>query len=299
MALARRKAINPPVPWSEKEETLLLSRLKSGKSNINELIIIYPNRTKAAIRSKIRKLRIKHDLFGSSYRDVKGEFTLKVAKLAKPNIVFDAYAGAGHQAFKWLKIADTVYASEKITSKLQQLEQIAKKQNFEFIDTGDNYWKHFKKGSKNLYYFIGDALDAAAEIKVNKIKVDLIDLDTCGSTLPLLPSLLALLKPKHLVITHGEFHSYRFKREDVIRRLFTHKDVSKNPFPMTVEEMGKELDKAVKIAALRAHNETSDSFWAELEHETWLGSRMHGMLRRYYIINKPVATSDCINSIST
>lgn len=299
MSLKRRKANNLPISWTVVDEEKLLTVLKNGKPDIRQLLEIFPNRTKPSIRSKIRKLRIKHDLFGSSYRDVKEQFTLKIAALAEPKCVFDAYAGAGHQAIKWLSVADKVYASEKMSSKLIQLEATVVKEGFTKIETGDNLWRLYIKGKKELYYFVGDAVDAAADLKVNNVNVDLIDLDTCGSTLPLLPTLLVLLKPKHLVITHGEYHSYRFKREDVLRRLFSHRDISENPFPIDMDQMAIELDKAVKIAALRAHNETSDSFWAELKEETWLGSRMHGMLRRYYSISKPAATSDCINYLST
>lgn len=298
MSLERRKANNLPVAWSDIEEKKLLTILKKGKPDISQLLEVFPNRTKPSIRSKIRKLRIKHDLFGSSYRDVKEEFTLKIANKAKPNSVFDAYAGAGHQAIKWLSVADKVYASEKMKNKIKQLEATVKHEGFVKVDTGDNFWRLYKNGDKELYYYIGDAVEAAADLKVNRVKIDLIDLDTCGSTLPLLPTLLVLLRPKHLVITHGEYHSYRFKREDVLRRLFTHRDISHNPFPIDMDQMAVELDKAVKIAALRSHNETSDSFWAELIEETWLGSRMHGMLRRYYSICKPAATSDCINYLS-
>jgi hypothetical protein len=90
----------------------------------------------------------------------------------------------------------------------------------------------------------------------------------------------------------------RFKREDVLRRLLMHRDIRENPLPLEVDEMSKELDKAVKIAGLRAHNETVNSFWLTLMDETWLGSRFHGMLRRYYKVSKPPATSDCINELS-
>ncbi|MGK7392613.1 MAG: hypothetical protein ACNS60_19825 [Candidatus Cyclobacteriaceae bacterium M2_1C_046] len=299
MSLRRRKANNPPIPWSEKEERNLLTVLQTGEYDINKLSKLLPNRTVAGIRSKIRKLRIKHDLFGNSYRSEKENFTLKVASVAQPDAVFDAYAGAGHQTFKWITVADKVYASEKIQSKLEQFENTAYNNGFIKVETADCLWKLYRKESKQVYLYLGDALDAAADIKVNRVKIDLIDLDTCGSTLPLLSTLLILTKPLHLVITHGEYHSMRFKREDVLRRLLSHRDVSQNPFPLNVDQMAVELDKAVKMSALRAHNETVDSYWVELIDETWLGSRMHGMLRRYYKISKPVATSDCINSIST
>ncbi len=295
--LERRKAHNPPVDWSPAEEGLLLNYLEENSFDSKRLRELFPSRTLPSIRSKVRKLRIKYDLFGASYREEKENFTTEIAQKIRPKIVFEAYAGAGHQTFKWIEYADTVYASEIMKYKLQQFESLAKQNKFKKKKQSEN-WYIFERGEKKIYLCIGDALDAAAELKVNKIKIDLVDLDTCGSTLPLLPTLLLLTKPSHVVITHGEFHSMRFKREDVLRRLLVHKDIAKNPLPMDVDEMSNELDKAVKVAALRAHNETVDSFWLELVKETWLGGRFHGMLRRHYKVKKPRATSDCINEIS-
>jgi len=298
MTLQRRKAYNKSSAWSEKDESKLLSFLKKESFDSKKLKVLFPKRTLPSIRSKVRKLRIKHDLFGSVYRAEKENFTSKIAKKVKPKIVFDAYAGAGHQTFKWIEVADMVFASEIMKSKLNQFERSAKKNGFIKQNTKGNLWKLYEKGEKKIYFFQGDAIDAAADLKVNRVNIDVIDLDTCGSTLPSLPTFLVLLKPKHVLITHGEFHSMRFKREDVLRRLFMHRDIGSNPFPLDVNSMSDELDKAVKISALRAHNETVDSFWMNLKQETWLGSKFHGMLRRYYKVEKPVATADCINELS-
>jgi hypothetical protein len=298
MILERRKANNKPVSWSKDDENKLLHYLVNESFSSIKLKLLLPERTIPSIRSKVRKLRIDHDLFGANYREEKERFTIQIAKKIKPKIVFDAYAGAGHQTFKWIKYADKVFASEILKSKLIQFENTARENHFKKKDTNGNLWKLYVKGQKEIYYFIGDAIDAAADLKVNRINVDVIDLDTCGSTIPVLPTFLVLLKPKHILITHGEFHSMRFKREDVLRRLFMHRDIRSNPLPLDVNEMSDELDRAVKITALRAHNETVDSFWLELKKETWLGGKFHGMLRRYYIVERPVATSDCINEIS-
>lgn len=298
MNLERRKAYGLPVQWTVDDEMTLLSYLRGEALNAKKLQSLFPDRSWASIKSKVRKLRIEHDLFGSSYRDNKEDFTIKVAQQAKPKIVFDAYAGAGHQTFKWLEVADTVYASEIKKSKLSQFIKTAVTLGFEQKYLLGSSWHIFERGSKKVFFFVGDAVFAAALIKVANVNIDLIDLDTCGSTVPILPTLLVLIKPKHVVITHGEFHSMRFKREDVLRRLLVHRDISENPFPMDVEEMSKELDKAVKMAALRAHNETVDSYWLNLLDEAWLGGKFRGMLRRYYKVSKPVATSDCINELS-
>lgn len=296
MILQRRKANNPPIPWSKEDEQLLVNLLREKKSGLRELAELFPYRTKTGIKGKIRKMRIKHDLFGSSYREEKEIFTLKIAKETKPKVVFDAYAGAGHQSFKWIQFADVVYASERMKSKQKQFDKSAESNGFKKVDT--ELWTVYQKGKKSIKLLMGDAVEAAAILKANKIQMDLVDLDTCGSTLPLLPTLLVLLKPKHLVITHGEFHSLRFGREDVLRRLLSHRDISKNPLPINIDMMCEELDKAVKLNALRAHNETKDSFWLKLKNETWLGKKHTGMLRRHYSVCKPVATSDCVNELS-
>lgn len=298
MILERRKANNKPVVWQDEEVKKLLYFITHESFDAKKLKELLPNRSIPSIRSKVRKLRITNDLFGASYRKDKEHFTELIAQEIRPKIVFDAYAGAGHQTFKWIEYADKVFASEIMFSKLCQFENTAIKHDFKPKDTNGNLWKIYTKGEKEIYLYLGDAINAAADINVNKINIDLIDLDTCGSTIPALSTFLVLLRPKHLVITHGEFHSMRFKREDVLRRLFMHRDISSNPFPLTVKMMSDELDKAVKITALRSHNETTDSFWLNLKSETWLGGKFHGMLRRYYLVERPIATADCINEIS-
>jgi hypothetical protein len=298
MILERRKANNKPVVWKREEVNKLLHFITYESFNAKKLKELLPNRTIPSIRSKVRKLRISNDLFGASYRSDKECFTEQIAKETRPKIVFDAYAGAGHQTFKWIEYSEKVFASEIMHSKLSQFENTAKKHDFKPKDTNGNLWKLYVKGEKEIYLYLGDAINAAADLNVNRINIDLIDLDTCGSTIPVLSTFLVLLKPKHLVITHGEFHSMRFKREDVLRRLLMHRDISSNPFPLSVKMMSNELDKAVKITALRSHNESTDSFWLNLKNETWLGGKFHGMLRRYYTVERPIATADCINEIS-
>lgn len=297
MKLERRRAYNPKNVWKKQEEKLLLNEIKKNGFNADKLTKLFPDRMLPSIRSKVRKLRIKHDFFGKSYRDKKGEFTSKVALITKPKVIFEAYAGAGHQTFKWLQKSNTVFAADSMKAKLKQFKSEAIKEGFN-LKGQSGKWYLFERDEKKVFYFTGDAIQAAADLNSNDIKVDLIDLDTCGSTMPTLPYFLLMLKPKHLVITHGEFHSMRFNREDVLRRIFVHKDITVSPLPLSVEDMSKELDKSVKTAALRAHNETSKSFWLVLKKETWLGEKFHGMLRRYYKVCKPTATADCLNYLS-
>ncbi|MEQ8906870.1 SANT/Myb-like DNA-binding domain-containing protein [Ekhidna sp.] len=294
MKLERRKAHNPKVPWDIEEERKLLKYLKKYEFDSKKLQDLFPNRGLPSIRNKARKLKIKHDIFGNSYRGDKELFTERIAFKTNPKIVFDAYAGAGHQTFIWSDKADQVFSAELMKSKIEQFRKEAKRHGFKQVKKRYN-WYRFKKGEKEIFYYIGDTIGAAADLRANGIKADLVDLDTCGSTLPTLAYFLLMLNPKNLVITHGEFHSMRFQREDVLRRLFLHRDINSNPLPISVENMSQELDKAVKVAALRAHNETTKSYWPELIEETWLGDKFHGMLRRHYEISKPMATADCLN----
>ncbi len=297
MKLKRRKANSLPIPWTKAEERLLINHLKKGKFDSRILKELFPTRTQPSIKSKIRKIRIKYDLFGSSYREKKEAFTIKIAKNVKPKNVFDAYAGAGHQTFKWILHAEKVYACDKMKSKFRQFDKTAKLNGFtKLLKKGK--WIEYRKGKKKVFFYIGDTIDAAAYLKVKQIPIDIVDLDTCGSSLPILSTILLLLRPKSFVITHGEFHSSRFKRQDVLRRILMHRDIRKSPFPLNSEKLEKELDKAVKVAGLRAHNETEDSFWPVLINQTWLGGRFQGMLRRHYKVEKPRATSDCINNLS-
>lgn len=296
--LKRQRAYSRGPRWTNEEVDSLIKYLKNNKLDIKKLQQMFPDRTKTAIRCKVRKIRIKHDLFGNSYREQKVAFTEKVAKQVKIKQVFEAYAGAGHQTFKWIEYADKVFASEKTKSKITQFRTKAKENGFEEEEIAVNDMFLFKKANKSIYYYTKDAIEVAAILRANNIKIDLFDLDTCGSTLPTLPTYFVLLKPKYFTITHGEFHSYRFSREDVLRRLLAHKNINQSPFPMDTDDLANELDIAVKIYALRSHNETKDSFWLTLKEETWLGHKHQGMLRRFYLVSKPPATADCLNILS-
>ncbi|MBC6993570.1 hypothetical protein QWY85_15920 [Neolewinella lacunae] len=293
----RRRNTGNSRSWTRDEESVLLTNLRYESFDINTLQELFPYRSKPSIRSKVRKFRIKHDLFGSTYRDKKQDFTRKCAELILPKTVFEAYAGAGHQTVIWSEYASKIFASDKLDGKLGQFTSEVFNSGFS-IGKKSNKWTQFNSISgKEIVFYEGDALDAAVELKYHGFKVDVLDLDTCGSTLPLLPILVALTKPKYLLITHGEFHSVRFGRDDVLRRVLVSRNIQESSVGLSVEDLKKELDRAVKLSTLRSHNETSDSAWAELIDETWLGKKGQGLLRRLYKITKPQATSDCLNSL--
>jgi hypothetical protein len=296
--LERRRANTKGRGWSVEEDETLLDYLTHYNSDFKKLQALFPERSMASIRSKVRKVRITNDLFGASYRDTKGDFTTETALVIQPKIVFDAYAGAGHQAIRWIKFADTVYASEKVKLKLDQFSKTVNSIGFFEAKSDKEGWVLFINNLKKIYLFIGDAVEAAIRLASYRLQVSVVDLDTCGTTLPTLPTFLLLLKPQHVLITHGEFHAYRFRREDVLRRILCHRDISDLKEITSTEHLAFELDKAVKTSALRAHNETIHSMWPVLVNEQWLGGRNSGMLRRHYKITRPSATSDCINELS-
>lgn len=296
MALQRPHIKTKPLKWTKEEEMLLYEQLKKDEISLERIKDLFPYRSLVSIKAKIRKMRIEKDIFGKSYRQQKAEFTDAICKKVNPSVVFEAYAGTGHQTFEWIKFSNVVYASELSKQKYDLFINNIIQQNFfpcESVFTG---WRSFTKGDRKIHTFQGDAIKAAAFLCVNDIKIDLVDLDTCGSTVLTIPIYLSLLKPKYLVITHGEFHSYRFRREDVLRRILCHREICSSPFP--IENLNKELDRAVKTVALRSHNEVKDSFFPLLIDEIWLGEKNQGMLRRVYKIQRPKASADSLNELS-
>lgn len=293
LRLTRRKRNGTAGAWTKVQEARLLRLLSLGLQ-LKEIYGKFPTRTPQAIRSKIRKLRVKHGTFGESYRSTKTAFTEDIAKHACPRSVFEAYAGSGFQTIAWLTQADTVYCAEISKVAVSRMTSRLRRMGFRRTQS-KTPWAVYRKGSKSVHIFTGDAVSAAAHVHTKVGRVDVLDLDTCGSTLPTLPTFLSLLSPAYLVITHGEFHSLRLRRTDVLRRIMVHSAIGSATPQMGITDLAKELDKAVKTAALRAHNETRDSFWPELVAEKWLRNRNQGMLRRFYLLYRPVATADCLN----
>ena len=163
----------------------------------------------------------------------------------------------------------------------------------------DGWESYASREGKQVSVFTGDTVVAAAGIRSGGMSMDMVDLDTCGSTLPTLGLFLQLLRPKHLTITHGEFHSYRFGREDVLRRVFLHRDITQPYACRDVSDFAEELRLAACVAALRSHNETHQSYWLDLEDEVWFGPRNRcQMIRRHYRVVRPKATADCLNELA-
>ena len=83
-----------------------MTMLRNGKGDLPALREAFNGRKDASIRSKVRKFRVKHDLFGDAYREGKIKFSEKIVRATNPKTVFEAYAGAGHQTLIWAKKAE-------------------------------------------------------------------------------------------------------------------------------------------------------------------------------------------------
>ena len=300
--LKRRKALSKhPRKWTLEETRRLLTMLRNNKGGLPELRAAFKGRNDASIRSKARKLRVKHDLFGDAYRKEKAAFSKKVAEATAPRTVFEAYAGAGHQTLVWAATADAVYSAERDATQARKFAANVAEAGFRARKSplrGWRGWRVFQKGGRRIFLHPGDATDAAVALRHNGVKVGLVDMDTCGSAIPTLPLFLNLLRPAHLVITHGEFLSYRFGREDVLRRILCHRNVNDARVPKSPEALEKALVRADKLSALRCANETDLARWLKIGRKESMGNKAGGMLRVHYRVVKPPATADCLNELA-
>ena len=310
LPLQRRRALSEhPQKWTLAEERLLLGMLRKGEDSWPQLRQAFESRGDASIQSKVRRLRIKHDLFGDAYHEGKVAFSQKIAGETSPSTVFEAYAGAGHQTRVWADTATAVYSSERDGMQARQFASNVTKDGFRALKPKKGSWQGwriFRKGKREIRLFSGDAMDAAVALRYHGIKIDLLDLDTCGSAIPVLPLFLNLLRPAHLVVTHGEFLSYRFGREDVLRRVLCHLDVNGALLPRSAAELKNALIKADMLSALRCANETHRSWWLQASHGWWLepkaesrlSKRANDMFRIHYRVVRPPATADCLNELA-
>jgi hypothetical protein len=291
----RRSALARGAPWKPSEEKLLAKMARHTVPREDALNELSKTRSLAAIRSKLRKVRIGQDLFGDTYRSDKDAFTVRLSNALQPKTVFEAYAGCGHQTLKWLTKARTVLAAERNKTKASQLRGNLKREGYRKAAATLTNWETFKKGNRKVFLFTGDAVNAAVSLAAREIRIDLVDLDTCGSTVPTVPLFLRLLKPRALVITHGEFHSLRFSRRDVLSRLLPYEGGKR---VRTSAHLADALERTIQFDALRTGNEIKEAFWLEKSEEVWLGAKNQGMLRRCYKVKRPRAAADCLNALN-
>jgi|GEM_PF-2704862 len=208
--------------WSKEEEEKLLKLIEKGLSP-SEILAYFPDRSMISIKNKIRKLRIKYNLYGFDHQDKKSKILEKWLKRIKPKTVLEGFAGHGNLTKVYLGFAEEICAVEinkQIFKRLKEnLEKIlnlkAKK-----IENANNVQIYKIKGNNKVIFLINsDIRDAIHYLAYHGYKFDFIDLDPCGTPIPFIPLIPKISKVgSHIAITYGDYHSLRFKRYDVLAK---------------------------------------------------------------------------------
>ncbi|MFA4663351.1 Myb-like DNA-binding domain-containing protein [Pyrococcus kukulkanii] len=290
-------------PWTKEEEQRLLYLLWKGYSP-SEIATYFPNRSKVSIKNKIRKMKIKYDLYGGGHRKEKYQLAEEWVRTIKPKTVLDGFAGRGNLTKIYLEHAKTVYAVEIKRNIFESLKANIEEYIGEEAEITDRNTYVIDNGEKRIVLINSDIKDAVYYLGGQGITFDFIDLDPCGTPIPVIPLLPKILKEDgYLAITFGDFHSYRFKRYDVLAKtvpiLF---DIRLNEgfIPRNIkniEEFNKYLIVWVSILWILpqdVHNFT----YLELIEKHLLGKKKaRGVLRALFRVKKGKSNAEILQKI--
>jgi len=251
-------------------------------------------------------MRIKYDLYGEDHRKHKYQLAEKWVQEIKPETVLDGFAGHGNLTKIYLKYANTVYAVEINKTIFEKLKtNIEKTLSSKAEKIADNIYL-IENSHKKAILINSDIKDAIYYLGSQNITFDFIDLDPCGTPMPVIPLLPKLSKENgYVAITFGDFHSYRFRRYDVLAKtmpiLF---DIKPNEgfIPKKVkdiEEFNKYLITWASILWILPQG-FHDFTYLELVEEHSLGERKpKGVLRVLFQVKKGEANAETIKKIQS
>lgn len=221
MAFKKPKA-NSRRKWSKDEEEKLLELIQKGLSP-SEILGYFPDRSLISIKNKIRKLRIKHNFYGYDHQDEKSKILEEWLERIKPKTVLEGFAGHGNLTKVYLEYAEEICAveiNEQIFKRLKENLERTLNLKAKKIKNINNICVYRIEGNGKIILLINsDIRDAIHYLVYHSYKFDFIDLDPCGTPIPIIPLISKISKAEgYIAITYGDYHSLRFKRYDVLAK---------------------------------------------------------------------------------
>ena len=291
--------------WTKEEEQKLLELISQGLPP-SEITMYFPNRSKASITNKIRKMRIKYDLYGEDHRKHKYQLAEKWVQEIKPKIVLDGFAGHGNLTKIYLKYANTVYAVEINKTIFEKLKTNIENTLGSKAEKSDDNIYIIENPHRKAVLMNSDIKDAIYYLGGQNIVFDFIDLDPCGTPMPVIPLLPKLSKENgYVAITFGDFHSYRFRRYDVLAKtmpiLF---DIQPNKgfVPKKVnglEEFNKYLVTWASILWILPQDIHNLTYLEPVEEHLLGEKKPKGVLRALFQVKKGKANAEAIWQIQS
>lgn len=204
--------------WEQKEIALLSNLIKQGHT-LKDIHKFFPERTSPSLRNKYRRLRFQLGIYNEDHKQLKKNKTEDWLKKTKPKTIFEGFSGKGYLTSLYLKYASELYCCEKNKRRFEILEKntmnslVCENPTNEHLDEKT---VEITSDKHKVILYHGDCQKLAAKLYSEDKKVDLVDIDPCGTILPSLPLFLRIIDRGAMLITFGDFYSYRFGRKDVL-----------------------------------------------------------------------------------
>lgn len=288
--------------WKSEEEEELLRLGEETDLTIDEITNEFEDRSRQAIKNKLRKLRKREGLYNSSHQRKKHKLNKqwinRIATEFDEDIrAFEGYAGTGESANTYLDFVDSLVCCEIDKSKFDRLTDMLKRgRKLSFRSplgrtaTDSRYTVMEVDGKRVTCYNENVNHVLHREVGEQAPFYDFIDLDPCGSPFVSIPQAIRLIKNGYLAVTYGDIHLQRWNRHAPLSKAY------RMPKAESFSELVEYMIAWTMFEGVRQeHSEITRKL--DVEHAAILSDMNSGVARVLYRVKKSKSLAPVLNHL--
>lgn len=288
--------------WTEEEEEELLRLGEETNLTIDEITEKFEDRSRQAVKNKLRKLRKKEGLYNSPHQDAKYRLNREWIKDISDRIesdirAFEGYSGIGGSADIYLDEVQSLVCCEIDEEKYEKLiNRLPKNREVDFRSpngktaTGERYTKIGLEGKEVTCYNENVNNILHRMVGNETTPFDFIDLDPCGSPFVSVPQAIRLIEDGYLAVTYGDLHLQRWGRHAPLSKAYRMPEV--DSFEELVEYM---IAWTMFEGVRQEHSEITRKI--EVEHAAILSGMNSGVARVLYKVERKRSLAPVLNHL--
>ncbi len=286
--------------WTAPEEEELLHLGEETDLTIDEITERFDNRSRQAVKNKLRKLRKREGLYNSPHQKAKYRLNEQWIGIIAEDKGYDlraleGYSGTGGSAEVYLNAVESLICCEIDDKKFDKLiENLINRHRVDFRSPNGRTptncrYTNIGLGCKRVTCYNENVNNILHRLVGKKAPpFDFIDLDPCGSPFASVPQAIRLIDDGYLAITYGDIHLQRWGMHAPLSKAYRMPKV--DSFHELVEYM---IAWTMFEGVRQEHSELTRRL--EVKHAAILSGMHSGVARVLYKVEKKKSLAPTMN----
>lgn len=282
--------------WSEEEEKQLLRLADKEEYTLNDVAEHFENRTRQAVKNKLRKLRKSRGEYNYLHHDKKYDLSLKWIQKIEEEMegkirALDGYAGVGKSAEIYLDYIDELECCEIEEDAFDRLVGNIERCYGPSNDLEKAHTVEFEEGEKTIICYMENINDLLhRRVGNNEGSYQFIDLDPCGSPFVSIPQAIRLIDDGYLAVTYGDLQLQRWGRSAPLMKAYRMPEVE------TFEEVVEYMIGWTMFEGVRQEN-SIETRKLEVQDLEMLSEKNTGVVRVLFKVEKTRKLAPVLNHL--